>query len=137
MSKRTAIWVDHAKALVAIEQDGHWIEFGVKSGVEKARKSTGGHHGRQPRDQHQGSSQQAVGERRTHQLNAYYRYLTTLAAGSATILILGPGLAKKELASEIKATKSLTKAEVGALTADKMTMSQVRKALEAGMKKGR
>jgi hypothetical protein len=38
MNKHTAIWVDHSKALVAIEQEGHWIEFGVKSGVEKPRR---------------------------------------------------------------------------------------------------
>jgi hypothetical protein len=124
MNDHAGVWIDHRKAvIVGLTPDGE-ITTVIPSRVEKHPERggdapmKGAYEARQvPADD---SRQRAL----TGELNIYYDAVIAALRDYGSLLLLGPGEAKKELQSRL--THSKLGARVGAIeTADKMTDRQI------------
>jgi len=124
MNDHAGVWIDHRKAvIVGLTPDGE-ITTVIPSRVEKHPERggdspmKGAYEARQvPADD---SRQRAL----TGELNIYYDTVIAALRDYGSLLLLGPGEAKKELQSRLAHSK--LGARVGAIeTADKMTDRQI------------
>ncbi len=125
MPRRCAVWLDHSKAwIVTFSPEGTAHVEKLESGIPASRKSTGGVRSGTPY-LHGSPTRKADDERRMHQLSKFYETISAKVKDQNRILVLGPGLARQELARVLEGLPGHTKPKVMVLPAEKMTERQL------------
>ncbi len=125
MNTLVGVWVSHGVAkIVNLAPDGTYTLNTIESNIESKRKSTGGTPPKTPYS-HGGVSVTKYNDRLAHQLHDFYSRIISKIASAEKIYILGPGLAKKELKTEIEKRKDLAPKLMRVEPSDKMTDPQL------------
>jgi len=124
MPKRCAVWLDHSKAwIVTFTPDGDAHLEKLESGVTVSRKTTGGARSRTPY-LHGTATRKTADEKRMHQLSRFYDIIIGKVRDRSRVLVMGPGLARQELAKAIDDLPGQPKPKVLVHSAEKMTERQ-------------
>jgi hypothetical protein len=125
MPKRCAVWLDHSKAwIVTFTPDGEPNVDKLESGVTATHKATGGARARTPY-LHASAARNSVDEKRMHQLSKFYDTIISKIRDRSRVLLVGPGLARQELAKAMDDLPGQFKPKVLVRPADKMTERQL------------
>ncbi len=116
MSTEMGVWIDHRKAVIAIIADHHETMKQVDSGMEKHVRYSGA--------AQEDSAEDQRDKRFAGHLDKYYDEVIARLREADSILILGPGEAKVELAERLRHDAHRGRV-VGIDTVDKMTDGQV------------
>ena len=116
MKKAIGLWIDHREAVLVILTEGGEETRRMDSGLEKHVRFTGG--------AAQVTDEDIRDRRFTNHLNTYYAEVIASIRDADSILIIGPGEAKGELAKCLE-SENLTERIVGIETVDKMTERQI------------
>ena len=116
VATEAGVWIDHRKAVIAILAGATEEMEEVASNMAKDARYSGG----APEDR----AEDQQDRRFTGHLNRYYDEVITRVRKAGSILILGPGEAKIELAARL-GDEGLRERVVGIETADKMTDRQI------------
>ena len=110
------IWIDHERAvLVSLGQDSPTIRT-LASAVEGHPRYAGGQeHGGEKRYEH----------RFGQQLDRYYDHVISELGTPRSLLILGPGEAKRELQARLAGVSALATCQVAVEAADVLTEPQI------------
>ena len=124
MSTKVGLWIDHRKAtIITVSDKGEEIRLLI-SAVEKQLRRSGDSPLKgsfEPRQVPPDDSRQRTF---TGHLNIYYDAVIASIRGADSILIFGPGEAKRELKTRLE-RKNLGKRIAGVETADRMTDRQI------------
>ena len=116
MKKDVGLWIDHREAtIVMLTGEGEEVKR-IRSGMEKHVRFAGG--------AEQGTSEDMRDRRFTNHLNQFFQEVITCVRDAESILIIGPGEAKGELAKRLE-SENLAGRIVGIETVDKMTDRQI------------
>ena len=116
MNKQVGLWIDHRETImVTLTEDGEETKR-IESDMEKHVRFSGGA---------QSATEEDIRDNKfTGHLSKYYDKVIGLIGDADSILILGPGEAKGELAKRLE-HKNLAARIVGVETVDKMTDRQI------------
>ena len=122
MNSRVGVWIDHRRAVVATIA----AETETQSESESLRQLTSDmeKHVRYSGAAQEDSAEDQRDRRFTGHLNRYYDEVVACLRDAESILIIGPGEAKTELAARLELA-GLRERIVGIETADKMTDPQI------------
>jgi stalled ribosome rescue protein Dom34 len=124
MKTTVGLWIDHRKAIiVAVTDKGQETKL-IISKVEKQPGRFAGVRSTTPYESQQVRADDSQERKFTGHLNIYYDAVIACIRDAESILIFGPGEAKRELQKRIKKT-NLGGRIVGIETVDKMTDRQV------------
>ncbi len=123
MSRSTGIWIDHARAMIVMFGEGAPVVDEVTSNAESHHKSIGSS-GVRPPGHLKGAAIDRYERRRTAELKGYYTNVIRRCAGSKAIVVIGPGLAKRELVKQWRA-RTTPPPIVAVETADHLTQRQI------------
>jgi stalled ribosome rescue protein Dom34 len=116
MKRKVGLWIDHKKAVIfSLSDEGAEIKR-ISSEMEKHVRFSGGAQEESGEDQRD--------KRFTGHLNKYYNDVISYIRNAESILIFGPGEAKRELKKMLENEK-LHGNIVGIETVDKMTDNQI------------
>ena len=116
MEKKVGLWIDHKKAVIFCLAD---------EGAEIKRISSELKNNVQFSSEEQKESAEEHGDKRlTGNLNNYYDEVIAYICDAESILIFGPGEAKRDLKNMLE-SKKLHQKVVGFETTDKMTDNQI------------
>jgi stalled ribosome rescue protein Dom34 len=116
------LWIDHRKAIIVIvTEEGEEIRL-IESDMEKHIRYSGRSHSRTS-DGPEGEEDKRDRQFASH-LSRYYDEVISCIRDAESILILGPGEAKGELAKRLEG-EALGERIVGIETVDKMTDRQI------------
>ena len=118
MKRQAGLWIDHRKALVVFIGDDGEETRRIESGMQKHVRFSGGNRSEE------GSADDQRDRQFAGHLNRYYDEVITNIRDAESILLVGPGEAKRELEKRL-ATKGLGGRIVGIETVDKMTDRQI------------
>ena len=114
MPRDVALWIDHKKAVIAaVTGDAEDLTH-IRSGIEKHVRYSAS----------EGVAEDSRDRRFEKHLNQYYDKVIASLRDTRSILILGPGEAKREVEKRLR-DAGLGKVIVGVETADKMTDPQI------------
>ncbi len=116
MSTEMGVWIDHRKAVIATIAGHHETLSQVDSGMEKHVRYSGA--------AQEDSAEDQRDRRFAGHLDKYYDEVIACLRDADSILILGPGEAKVELAERLRRDDHRGRV-VGIDTVDKMTDHQV------------
>jgi hypothetical protein len=124
MKKYVGLWIDHRKArVVAVTDRGEEVGL-IISKVERQLRRSGDSPLKGPYDPRQRASEDSRQRAFRGHLNMYYDAVIASLRDADAIWIFGPGVAKEELQTRLKAQR-LAKRIVGLETVDKMTDRQI------------
>lgn len=125
MPHDAGIWLDHSGAIIiAINTDGQSVTTRLTSDVEPRRHSRA--HSKRSSATHRAFGGDKHGEnRRREQIKAYYTTLVRALRGASRVLLIGPSVAKYELASRLSAKKSGAPKVVAVESCDRLTARQL------------
>ena len=124
MRTKVGLWIDHRKAIfVANTDEGEEIEL-IISKVEKQLRRSGDSPLKGPYESQQVPASDSRQKRFTGHLNIYYDAVIACFRDAESILIFGPGEAKRELKKRLEREK-IGGRIVGIETVDKMTDHQI------------
>jgi stalled ribosome rescue protein Dom34 len=116
MKTYVGLWIDHREAtLVMLTGEGEEVSR-IVSGMEKHVRFSGG--------AEQATTEDMRDRRFTNHLNQFFQEVITRIRDAESILIMGPGEAKGELAKRLE-SENLTGRIAGIETVDKMTDRQI------------
>ena len=116
MKRKVGLWIDHKKAVIfSLADEGAEIKR-ISSELKKDVRFSGG--------AQKESVEKHRDKRLSEHLNNYYDEVVEHICDAESILIFGPGEAKKELKKKLE-SKKLHGNIVGFETADKMTDNQI------------
>lgn len=120
------LWIDHkATTLVFVENGALRVER-VESQAESHYYLSDGRRSAGESSVAQSvSTEQRVDERRKHQYHNFYQQLIKMIEPANSILIMGPGEAKREFEEEIKAVKRFRAKMITVETADQLSGHQL------------
>jgi len=118
MTLNAGLWIDHKETFLVFVGDRGEETKRIESGMEKHVRFSGGN---RPAD---GSADDQQDRQFMTHLNRYYDDVISHVRDVESILLLGPGEAKGELAKRL-ASKGLGGRIVGVETVDKMTAPQI------------
>ena len=116
MSREVGVWIDHRKAVIASITGSSEGLRQISSNMEKHVRFSGA--------AQEDSAEDQRDRRFTGHLDKYYDEVIACIRDANSILILGPGEAKTELAARLE-NQALRGRIVGVETVDKMTDRQV------------
>ena len=116
MKRQIGIWIDHRKTVIVSVTDTGEETSLIKSDMEKHVRYSGA--------AQEDSAEDQRDTRFTGHLNQYYDHIVSCIRDAESILILGPGEAKVELAKRLE-KQALSERVVGIETVDKMTDRQI------------
>jgi hypothetical protein len=116
MRREVGVWIDHRKAVIAQIAGQHEETRQITSHMEKHVRYSGA--------AQEDSAEDQRDRRFTGHLNRYYGEVIACIRDADSILILGPGEAKTELAERL-GLEGLRGRIVGVETVDKMTDRQI------------
>jgi stalled ribosome rescue protein Dom34 len=118
MGKQAGLWIDHRKAvIVLITEAGEEIKV-IPSDMEKRIRFTGG------TASEDGSTEDVRDRQFEQHLNSFYDQVITQLRQADSILIFGPGEAKRELHKRLE-RKGMKERLLAIESADKMTDNQI------------
>jgi hypothetical protein len=124
MKTRMGVWIDHRKAvIVAVTDTGEEIRL-IISQTEKQLRRAGDSPLKGPYEAQQVPADDSRERKLTGQLNIYYDAVIASIRAADSLLLLGPGEAKGELAKRLE-RHHFSGRIVGSETADKMTPRQI------------
>ena len=116
MTRKVGLWIDHREAVMGVMSGSEEETKHIESGMEKHVRFSGGA---------QAASEEDLRDNQfTEHLSKYYDRVIGAISNAESILILGPGEAKGELAKRLE-HKNLGERIVAVETADKMTDRQI------------
>lgn len=116
MKTNVGLWIDHRKAtIVMLTGKGEKVKH-IASGMKKHVRFSG--------EAEKATAEDMRDRRFANHLNRFFQEVTTCIHGAESILILGPGEAKGELAKRLKLDNPAGRI-VGIETVDKMTDRQI------------
>src|SRR5512140_2990439 len=118
MKRKVGLWIDHKEAFLVFVGDDREQSARLESGIEKHVRFSGGNRPVQGQAEDQRDSQY------TAHLNRYYDEVIAHVRDAESILLFGPGEAKRELESRL-VSKGLGAHIVAVETVDKMTVPQI------------
>jgi hypothetical protein len=118
MKRQAGLWIDHREAFVVLIGDGAEKTERIESGMEKHVRFSG----RSAADQ--GSADDQRDRQFASHLNRFYDEVISYVRDAESILLFGPGEAKRELEKRL-ANAGLGGRIVGIETVDKMTDHQI------------
>lgn len=125
MPRRCAVWVDHSNAwIVTFSPESEALVEKLESGIQGTRKTTGGARSRTPY-LHGCATRRTEDEKRLHQLAKFYETIVGKIKDRSRVLVIGPGLARQELARAIESLPESTRPRVAVRPAEKMTERQL------------
>lgn len=124
MKTGAGLWIDHRKALIVAMTDNGQVTRLVISKVDKQLGRSSGIRSMTPYEPLQVPADDSRQKKLTTALNIYYRAVIASIREAESILIFGPGEAKRELAKRLQRDR-LGARIVGIETVDKMTDRQV------------
>lgn len=125
MHERCGIWIDHREALIVRFAGGDYEVERIQSPVESRHKSTGGSLGSRPYVHRSVNSAARSDQRRHNEWHRHYQTVLSKIHGVNSVFILGPGPAKKEFATFLRANAE-TELEVSEVRpAKRMTSKQL------------
>ena len=116
MQREVGLWIDHRKAVIVSVTDDGEKTFVIESDMEKHVRYSGA--------AQEDSAEDQRDKRFTGHLNKYYDHVISCIRDAGSILILGPGEAKIELAKRLEG-EALSGQVVSIETVDKMTDRQI------------
>lgn len=124
MATTAGIWIDHARAIIVrVRGDGSSVQE-IESNVESHHKSLGSSGVRPPGHLH-GDASDRFERRRDGELKRYYERVAKACASTERVVVLGPGLAPRELAKHWRARKPAGPPIAAVEAADHMTQRQI------------
>jgi hypothetical protein len=116
MNSDVGVWIDHKKAVIVSITDGHVTTRTLESDV-----------GPHP---HYGGSQEGGGEKKYEErhslrLDQYYDDVISQIGEPDTLLLFGPGEAKRQLKDRLGRSKAASQRVVVVQSADKLTDPQI------------
>ncbi len=126
MPKRIGVWIDHAKAhLVVLENQAAPEVLTIESDVEPRHKATPGSGPAMPGQLHSAPVKRYE-HRREQEKHRYYQRIVDAMRFADRIVIMGPGLAKRELIKEMRKHRQLAERVLAVEPADKkLTAAQL------------
>ena len=118
MEKQAGLWIDHRKTVIVLISEAGELIKEITSGLEKRVNFTGG------TASEDGSTEDVRDRQFEGHLNKYYDQVIALLRQSDSILIFGPGEAKRELQKRLE-SKGMKARIRGIESADKLTEAQV------------
>jgi len=118
MKKQAGLWIDHKEAFIVFVGDNGDETTRIESGMEKHVRFSGGNRPENGLAEDQRDRQFSV------HLNRYYDEVISQIDDADSILLFGPGEAKREFESRL-ASKGVGGRVVGVETVDKMTPPQI------------
>lgn len=124
MKSEVGIWIDHRQAvIVTLQGQEEEIEH-ISSGMGKHIRYSGASQSKNAVGSHDDSAEDARDRRFDSHLSEYYDKVISHLRDADSILIIGPGEAKGELAKHLESVE-LAGCIVGIETVDKMTDRQI------------
>jgi stalled ribosome rescue protein Dom34 len=124
MNKQLGVWIDHKKAVIAIQSEqGETIQR-IESGAGKHVQHHGATHPKSPYSAQYQQGDDQLDNKFNEKLNKFYGKVIDLIRTSDSVLILGPGEAKVELEKRLVHEKVKVQI-IGIETVDKMTDRQI------------
>ncbi len=118
MNGQAGIWIDHRAAFIVFVGEGHEETKRIKSDVEKHVRFSG------RAASEEGSADDQRDRQFAAHLASYYDEVIAQVRDMKSILLFGPGEAKRELEKRLT-SKGLAERIVGIETTDKMTDPQI------------
>jgi hypothetical protein len=118
MKRQVGLWIDHRETFVVSLRDQLEETTRIESGMEKHVRFSGGNRSEE------GSADDQRDRQFTAHLNRYFDEVISHIRDAESILLFGPGEAKRELKKRL-ASKGLGERIVGVQTVDKMTAPQI------------
>lgn len=119
------VWIDHSRAcVVAVGQRGAPQVFEIFSEVEPHHRSTG-QSGVPPPGHVGGNLESRYQRRRQQELERFYDRVIAALAGCRSVLVMGPGQARRELYQRLRAHPALGGRILGVQTAPKLSLRQM------------
>jgi hypothetical protein len=124
MKTQVGVWIDHRKAVIVVVTDtGEEIRL-IISQTEKQLRRAGDSPLKGPYEAQQVPADDSRERKFTGELNLYYDAVIAGIRAADSLLLLGPGEAKGELAKRLE-RHHFSGRIVGSETADKMTQRQI------------
>ena len=124
MSINAGVWIDHRRAVVVLLTDNGEEIRTIQSNADRPFATAGGPGSKQP-DRPTGHVPDDKQERKfMNQLDTFYDEVLTCLGDADSVLILGPGEAKREFKKRLN-TKKFPVLVADVETADKMTDRQI------------
>ena len=125
MSKKTGIWIDHAKAvIVSLEQDKEQVST-IESKAGRRVRLSGGSRTKTPYGPQDIAPESRRYRKYQQSLKNYYGKICRKVGNSEALYVFGPGNAKTEFRKYVEGLKQTTPPIVKFETADKMTEGQL------------
>jgi stalled ribosome rescue protein Dom34 len=124
MTKNIGLWIDHKKAILVIQsEEGEEVKT-IESEVGRHVAYRGASHTKAPYSAQYQQGDDQLDNKFNEHLNKFYDKVISSLRKAESVLIFGPGEAKRELEKRIVHTK-IKVPVVGVESADKMTERQV------------
>ena len=124
MTKNIGLWIDHKKAILVIQsEEGEEVKT-IESEVGRHVAYRGASHTKAPYSAQYQQGDDQLDNKFNEHLNKFYDKVISSLRKAESVLIFGPGEAKRELEKRIVHTK-IKVPVVGVEFADKMTERQV------------
>ena len=124
MSTNAGVWIDHHRAVVVLMTDSGEEIKTIKSNSDRPFAKAGGAGSKQPERPSGYQSEDKQERKFMKQLDTYYDEVLTCLGDADSVLILGPGEAKREFKKRLN-TKKFPVLVADVETADKMTDRQI------------
>lgn len=124
MNTNIGLWIDHRKAVIVRLCDGREEIHEVQSHADRQPSRTDGVRSTESHESLQTQADDVKDRKFLHQLNAFYDEVIEQIHGAQSLLIIGPGEAKGELAKRLQSEKPGNRI-VNVEAADKMTNRQI------------
>jgi hypothetical protein len=125
MQKQIGLWIDHKQAVIVSLADGKETILHLDSDVEGHFRLSGGSRSSTPYGPQGIAPEKKIEARHANHLHHYYQKVIREIRDAATVFIVGPGEAKKELERELKKSREVSLRIAGIQSADKMTDNQI------------
>jgi len=131
--KNIGLWIDHRKAILVIQTEQGEDLHQIESNIGRHIRYHGAPHSKSPFNPQYQQGEDQLDNKFTERLNKFYDQVIAQLREANSVLIFGPGEAKRELEKRMIHEKVKTEI-VGIEAADKMTerqiMSKVRNAFK-------
>ncbi len=124
MTTQKGVWIDHQKAIIVVP--GQDAATTVEADVPRHTRFSGGSGHPAGASSQRGGSEKRREARYDNALDRYFDAVAAQLGDVESLLILGPGEAKAQLAARLERVTARPKPVVAVQTTDKLTDAQVR-----------
>jgi stalled ribosome rescue protein Dom34 len=125
VSRNVGVWVDHARAVIVTVESDEASVTTLTSGVEPRLHYSGGARSKTTYGSQDAGAEKRRDEQHRHHLVSYYDRVIQAVRDAESILIMGPGEAKRELRQRIERSKALAARIADVRACDKLTDAQL------------